>query len=162
MVPWRCKNALIGCRAVRRCDARSCSPSDAILATVRSVRCPVLVGREGDLHVLVDAVEGASEGRGTAVLLLGEAAIGRPRLVDAGATAARTRGMKVLRGRASTSPAPSSVQADRRGPPLYAANERTTTVSRSPLGPPGAQLDRPVLGSFGIRTSRRPLDRAAG
>ncbi len=73
---------------------------------MRNVRCPVFVGREADVDVLGDAIEEAAQGRGGVVLLLGEAGVGKSRLVEVGASAAASRGMTVLRGRGSPSPAP--------------------------------------------------------
>lgn len=66
----------------------------------------MLVGREAELQSLVAAIDDAVQGGGGAVLVLGEAGVGKSRLADAAAAAARSRGMAVLRGRAGPSPAP--------------------------------------------------------
>ncbi|MDP8992824.1 MAG: AAA family ATPase [Actinomycetota bacterium] len=73
---------------------------------MRDLRCPVMVGREDELEHLVTAIEQAAGGGGKAVLLLGEAGVGKSRLGEVAAAAARSRGMAVLRGRAAPSPAP--------------------------------------------------------
>ncbi len=74
--------------------------------SVRDLRCPVLVGRDAELQHLLIAIERAASGGGEAALLLGEAGVGKSRLADVAAAAARSRGMAVLRGRGAASPAP--------------------------------------------------------
>ncbi|HEX2193336.1 MAG TPA: AAA family ATPase [Acidimicrobiales bacterium] len=73
---------------------------------MRDVRCPVLVGRESEVEVLVAAIERAADRRGGVVAVLGEAGVGKSRLTTTAADTARSRGMTVLRGRAAASPAP--------------------------------------------------------
>lgn len=69
------------------------------------MRCPVLIGREAELCILEEAVIGASE-RGGALAVIGEAGVGKSRLVTSAAAVAASRGMAVLHGRAVDSPAP--------------------------------------------------------
>jgi class 3 adenylate cyclase/tetratricopeptide (TPR) repeat protein len=64
------------------------------------VLCPVLVGRDRELHVLTTALEEARTSRGTAVFVLGEAGMGKSRLVAELAGAAREHGCTVALGRA--------------------------------------------------------------
>ncbi len=59
-----------------------------------------LVGRRAELTALRSAVDRAARGTGAAVFVLGEAGIGKSRLVAAAAERARAAGMVVLAGRA--------------------------------------------------------------
>lgn len=69
------------------------------------MRCPVLIGRTVELCALEEAVIGATE-RGAALAVVGEAGVGKSRLVTSAAAVAASRGMAVLHGRAVDSPAP--------------------------------------------------------
>ncbi len=64
------------------------------------VLCPVLVGRDEEARRLRAALTAAQAGRGGTVLLVGEAGIGKSRLVRETARAAGERGLTVLAGRA--------------------------------------------------------------
>jgi DNA-binding CsgD family transcriptional regulator len=64
------------------------------------VPCPVLVGRATEMSLLSEALDTACAGRGSLVFLLGEAGIGKSRLVHEVSQLASTRGTRVLRGRA--------------------------------------------------------------
>jgi len=77
-----------------------------ILILVRELRCPVLVGRDAEVAHLLDLIDRAGNGGGDAMLVLGEAGVGKSRFTEAAVAAARSRGMAVLRGRAAPSPAP--------------------------------------------------------
>ena len=70
--------------------------------------CPTLIGRDAELSTLVEMLARAQRGEGTVAFILGEAGIGKSRLVRELATAARQRGFSVLTGRAvqSSSPVP--------------------------------------------------------
>ena len=78
---------------------------------VRGVRCPVLVGRERELSELTDVVAGAATGRGGVAFVIGEAGIGKSRLLDAAGDIARSRGMTVLRGACRPVAGPGAVSA---------------------------------------------------
>jgi DNA-binding CsgD family transcriptional regulator/tetratricopeptide (TPR) repeat protein len=64
------------------------------------VPCPVLVGRSYEAEVLAAALDAARTGRGGMVFVVGEAGIGKSRLVHEAASMAADRGVRVLRGRA--------------------------------------------------------------
>src|SRR3954464_2243174 len=59
-----------------------------------------LVGRRAELTALRSAVDKAARGTGAAVVVLGEAGIGKSRLVADAAARARAAGVAVLLGRA--------------------------------------------------------------
>jgi DNA-binding CsgD family transcriptional regulator len=61
-----------------------------------------LVGRNVELAVLAERVEAARAGRTGFVFAVGESGIGKTRLMDEAAEAARERGLRVLRGRAAS------------------------------------------------------------
>lgn len=63
------------------------------------VRCPVLVGRDEELALLLALIDGAAQGRGGAVFLRGEGGIGKSRLVDELLRVAADHGATTLRGR---------------------------------------------------------------
>jgi DNA-binding CsgD family transcriptional regulator/tetratricopeptide (TPR) repeat protein len=67
---------------------------------MRQMLCPVLVGREEELQVLVDAVDRAAGGRGGTFFVEGEAGVGKSRLVREVSQRAESRGLPVLAGRA--------------------------------------------------------------
>ena len=62
------------------------------------VVCPVLIGREGELSELEDALLAANRGDGQIVLLAGEAGVGKSRLASEVERRARKIGMTVLSG----------------------------------------------------------------
>ncbi|MFD3335291.1 helix-turn-helix transcriptional regulator [Streptomyces sp. NPDC058700] len=62
----------------------------------------VIVGRETEIGLLDDALEGVRRGAGRAVFLVGEAGIGKSRLAGECALRAYDRHMPVLRGRATS------------------------------------------------------------
>src|SRR5690348_11881229 len=66
----------------------------------------LLVGREAQLATLAAMVADARAGRGRAVLILGEAGIGKTSLAEAAAVLAADAGMAVARGRNPDSEAP--------------------------------------------------------
>jgi tetratricopeptide (TPR) repeat protein len=64
----------------------------------QSVLCPVLIGRAGELALLQERLRRAAEGAGRAVLVTGDAGIGKSRLVAELATRAAAGGAQVLSG----------------------------------------------------------------
>lgn len=62
------------------------------------VACPVLIGRADQFNVLRRLLEQACSGRGTAILITGEAGIGKSRLVTEATALAAKQGFQVLRG----------------------------------------------------------------
>lgn len=60
----------------------------------------MLVGRASEVEVLAGALKAACEGRGGMVFVVGEAGIGKSRLVQEVSSAAEQRGVPVMRGRA--------------------------------------------------------------
>jgi DNA-binding CsgD family transcriptional regulator/tetratricopeptide (TPR) repeat protein len=73
---------------------------------MRQVLCPVLVGREDELRVLLGALDGAAAGRGTTALVVGEAGSGKSRLARELSGVASARGLPVLTGRAAAGAVP--------------------------------------------------------
>ncbi|MEU6256941.1 AAA family ATPase [Streptomyces sp. NPDC047043] len=71
------------------------------MSAVRKDDLSICVGREEELRLLEEALDGARRGLGTAVLLTGEDGIGKSRLVAEATESARGRGMRVLLGRGS-------------------------------------------------------------
>lgn len=65
-----------------------------------TTRSPALVGRAAELATLARLVDGLASGTGAAVLVTGEAGIGKSRLVAEAATRATRAGRTVLTGRA--------------------------------------------------------------
>ena len=62
-----------------------------------------LVSRRTELAVLTGAIDAALAGRGQAVLLTGEAGVGKTRLLSEARHEAERRGVMVLRGRVAES-----------------------------------------------------------
>ena len=85
--------ALTGARG-NRCTG----PVDAVPGRV--ARSPVVVGRAAELATARGLVDAVAAGRGGALLVAGEAGIGKTRLLDEVAARARERGLPVLSGRA--------------------------------------------------------------
>jgi predicted ATPase len=67
---------------------------------MRQVLCPVLVGREDEVQVLRDGLDRAGEGHGGTFFVVGEAGVGKSRLVREVSRRARSDGFSVLTGRA--------------------------------------------------------------
>ena len=65
------------------------------------MRCPVVVGRDGELAALAEVFGQAASGPGACVVVTGEAGVGKTRLVSEAAAGARGRGQAVLIGRST-------------------------------------------------------------
>jgi MoxR-like ATPase len=63
---------------------------------MRQVLCPVLVGREAEVQVLRDALGRAADGNGGTCFVVGEAGVGKSRLVREVSRLASSRGLPVL------------------------------------------------------------------
>ena len=59
---------------------------------------PVTIGRRTELASAIDALDAASAGSATHLLITGEAGVGKTRLIGELTTAANARGIRVLRG----------------------------------------------------------------
>lgn len=70
--------------------------------------CPVLVGRDQELGALRRAVEAAAAGEGGVTFVLGEAGVGKSRLVGEASRIAEDAGLTVLWGRAVQTSSPTS------------------------------------------------------
>jgi DNA-binding CsgD family transcriptional regulator len=101
--------------------------------------CQVLVGRDGEASLLLEALARARAGRGGVVLLAGEPGIGKSRLAREAANAARQQGSVVLVGRAVNGAAPT---------PFRPFAEALAAPLRPGRLPADADLDpfRPALG----------------
>ncbi len=75
-------------------------PNPGHTAQVEQVLCRDLIGRGDELLRLVNAIDQAAKGQGEAVLVLGEAGVGKSRLLREAREAARSAGMAVMVGRA--------------------------------------------------------------
>ncbi len=73
---------------------------------MRQLLCSSLVGREPEIEDLEGALNEARAGRGSVVLLSGEAGVGKTRLARELVASARHRSCSVLVGRAMDSPTP--------------------------------------------------------
>jgi DNA-binding CsgD family transcriptional regulator len=78
-------------------DPPSATPLGGVGVTVP---CPVFIGRTAELEVLRAALDDACAGRGGLVFVVGEAGIGKSRLVQEVVASGSERGARVLRGRA--------------------------------------------------------------
>ena len=137
------------------------------------VPCPVLVGRAAELDALVAALDTACVGRGRVVFLVGEAGIGKSRLVHEVSSIAAKREVLQLRGRAvpgsSTSAfrplaealtgvdADSALRRDDMQPWLPALAGLLPTVT-----PTGAEQTTPVRGEAVIRLLRSACTSGGG
>jgi len=79
----------------RRCLLSRCACDNPV------VRCPVVVGRDGELAALAEVFGQVASGPGVCVVVTGEAGVGKTRLVTEAAGRARERGQAVLTGRST-------------------------------------------------------------
>ena len=101
--------------------------------------CPVLVGRDQELGVLRSALDRLATGHGATLAVLGEAGVGKSRLVREAAADAGARGVPVLIGRAVERDSPNALR------PLAEALFSHLRRSGPPPAPELAPF-RPILG----------------
>ena len=123
---------------------------------MRQVLCPVLVGRDEEVRHLDAALGAAAAGRGAAVLITGEAGVGKSRLVRETARKAQALGIAVLTGRAVATDVPTAFR------PFAEALASAGRAGRLPDLP-----ERPALAPFRSALGRlvpewREPRRAAG
>src|SRR5688500_8297406 len=68
------------------------------MATLATVQCPILVGRDAALRTLDEALGQAMDGHGRTLLVSGEAGIGKTRLVQAAIRRATASGFRYAGG----------------------------------------------------------------
>lgn len=73
---------------------------------MESMLCPVLIGRSAELRTLTHELDAAGRSHGSAVLVTGDAGIGKSRLVREAIAVGASRGYLVLTGRATESAVP--------------------------------------------------------
>jgi DNA-binding CsgD family transcriptional regulator len=73
---------------------------------MESMLCPVLIGRSAEIRALTGELDAAGQGRGGAVLVTGDAGVGKSRLTREATALAVSRGYFVLTGRATESAVP--------------------------------------------------------
>jgi hypothetical protein len=134
-----------------------------------SERQAAWVGREHELGLLEDVLLGALDGRGRSALALGEAGIGKTRLLEEVAERARARGFAVAWGRGwELGGAPSywpwlellrALAARPFAPPSFAERLRPLLLERDPGAPPGDvfQLFDAVQGYLQAHAELEPL-----
>ena len=143
---------------------------------MRQVLCPVLVGREEEVQVLLAALDQAGDGHGGTFLVVGEAGVGKSRLVREVSRAAGSRGLPVLTGRAVSGGAPvafrplaEAVLGGLRGrgeldlPELRPFRPALGRLVPDWLaGKPAAEVESPVLLGEGLLRLLRGLDGGRG
>jgi DNA-binding CsgD family transcriptional regulator len=73
---------------------------------MESMLCPVLIGRSAEMRALTGELDAAGQGRGAAVLVTGDAGVGKSRLAREAIALAASRRYFVLTGRATESAVP--------------------------------------------------------
>jgi DNA-binding CsgD family transcriptional regulator len=140
---------------------------------VLRVPCPLVVGRTAELDALAAALDGACADGGEVVFVLGEAGIGKSRLVHDLAAAAGERGALVLRGRAVPGSATTAFRplAEALAAPEVEAAVRDPALQPwlpalaglvPAVGPAGTERTAPVRGEAVIRLLRSACSGSAG
>ncbi|MGI9001818.1 MAG: helix-turn-helix transcriptional regulator [Pseudonocardia sp.] len=111
-------------------------------------RSAPLVGREPDLARLTEALRSAQNGRMAAVILSGEAGVGKTRLVQEMMARARREGVTVLRGGAMDIP---------EGPPFWLFVSGWRSLLRSPKGKAAAEVLAPWAAQLDELLGQGPL-----
>jgi DNA-binding CsgD family transcriptional regulator len=114
---------------------------------MESMLCQILVGRSAEMQSLTDALDAAGQGRGGAVLVTGDAGVGKSRLAREAIAMAASRGYLVLTGRATESAVPV---------PFRPITEALMGAARSGIVPdaPGISDYRAALGTLVPEWSR--------
>ena len=68
------------------------------MTMLATIQCPILVGRDDLLRRMDEAIDHAAEGHGRTLLIMGEAGIGKTRLVQAATRRARAEGFRYAGG----------------------------------------------------------------
>jgi DNA-binding CsgD family transcriptional regulator len=114
---------------------------------MESMLCPVLIGRSAEMRSLTGALDAAGQGHGGAVLVTGDAGVGKSRLVREAVALAASHGYFVLTGRATESAVPV---------PFRPITEALMGVARAGIVPdaPGIADYRAALGTLVPEWSR--------
>jgi DNA-binding CsgD family transcriptional regulator len=114
---------------------------------MESMLCPVLIGRSTEVRALTQALDAAGRSQGGAVLVTGDAGVGKSRLVREAIDAAARDGYLILTGRATESAVPVAFRPIR---------EALMGAARSGLAPdtPGTSEYRAALGTLVPEWSR--------
>src|SRR5258708_30482181 len=108
---------------------------------MRSMLCPVLIGRAAELQSVTDAIDHAASGAGGVTCGAGDAGVGRSRLVREAAAHASSLGFHVLIGRSTESALPVAFRP---------VAEALMKVARAGVMPDGPELAnyRPALATL--------------
>jgi DNA-binding CsgD family transcriptional regulator len=114
---------------------------------MESMLCPVLIGRSAEMRALTGELDAAGQGHGGAVLVTGDAGVGKSRLAREAVALATSRGYFALTGRATESAVPV---------PFRPITEALMGVARSGIVPdaPGISDYRAALGTLVPEWSR--------
>jgi DNA-binding CsgD family transcriptional regulator len=114
---------------------------------MESMLCPVLIGRSAEMRALTGELDAAGQGRGAAVLVTGDAGVGKSRLAREAIALAASRRYFVLTGRATESAVPV---------PFRPISEALMGAARSGMVPdaPGISDYRAALGTLVPEWSR--------
>src|SRR5580704_4721023 len=120
---------------------------------MESMLCPVLIGRSAEMRALTGELDAAGQGRGAAVLVTGDAGVGKSRLAREAIALAASRRYFVLTGRATESAVPV---------PFRPISEALMGAARSGKVPdaPGISDYRAALGTL-VPEWSRPGDAGA-
>src|SRR5271165_463512 len=138
---------------------------------MESMLCPVLIGRSAEMRALTRELDAAGQSHGTAVLLTGDAGVGKSRLVREIIAAAAARGYFILAGRATESAVPvpfrpitealmgaarSGIVADGPGTSHYRAALGTLVPEWSRPGDGDAEVSPVIIGEALLRMLSMP------
>jgi DNA-binding CsgD family transcriptional regulator len=114
---------------------------------MESMLCPVLIGRSAETRALTRELDAAGQGHGGAVLVTGDAGVGKSRLAREAIAVAASRGYFILAGRATDSAVPV---------PFRPVTEALMGAARSGVVPdaPGISDYRAALGTLVPEWSR--------